>query len=139
MVRSTISPLSKRIHSIGSRRVTFKENIDYESANYIKFDDNVERDEYMEKLIDWIAEEQFGDTTKLEIGKHCLVRDHEAEEWEKRIYVGKVPVQLGLDKRYLVCSESEEDKDAFFCWRYAKPINNNCLKIDGEIYTWEIK
>lgn len=118
-------------------RIDLQENIGDRSVSWIKFNDNAERDEYTQKLIDWIAEEQFGDTTKLEIGKHCLVRDHEAEEWEERIYAGKVPVQLGLDKRYLVCSESEEDKDAFFCWRYAKL--DDCLKIDGEIYTWETK
>lgn len=117
--------------------IDLQEDIEDRRANYIRFDDNAERDEYTEKLIGWITEEQFGGTTKLEIGKPCLVSDnYEAEEWEERIYVGKVPVQLGLDKHHLVCSE--DDEDTFFCWRYAKPINH-CLKIDGEIYTWEQK
>ena len=104
------------------------------SIGLASFPDNAERDAYLQKMLGWITEEQFGGARKLEIGKPCLIRDCEDEEWAERIYAGKVAKQLGMCKRHLACSESEED--SFFRWRYAKPINDS-LKIDGEIYTWE--
>lgn len=114
--------------------IDLQENIDDISANCLEFDDNAERDEYAANLIKWITEEQFGGCGKLEVGKPCLVRDEEDGRWAERIYAGKVAKQLGMDKRYLTHSESEED--VFLRWRYAKPINDS-LKVDGEIYTWE--
>lgn len=116
----------------------FREHIDLSEegcirADSIKIFNNAERDKYAAKLIEWITEEQFGGSGKLEIGKECLVSD-DGEGWSERIYAGKVAKQLGMDKRYLTHSESEEY--VFLRWRYAKPIDE-CLKIDGEIYTWE--
>lgn len=113
--------------------IDLRENIKDRRANYRLFSDNAERDEYAQKLVNWITEEQFGGDRKLEVGKECLVSD-DGEGWSERIYAGKVPVQLGMDKRYLTHSESEED--VFLRWRYAKPINDS-LKIEGEIYAWE--
>lgn len=54
----------------------------------------------------------------------------------ERFYAGKVDKRLGTDNCYLAYYNGEEDR--FFRWRYAKSINN-CLNIDGEIYTWEIE
>ena len=118
-----------------AKSIDLQENIDYKSVNYIDFDDNAERDEYAKKLIDWITEEQFSGSSTLEIGKPCFVSD-DGEDWVERIYAGKVAKQFGMDKRYLARSNGEED--SFSRWRYTKPIND-CLRIDGEIYTWESK
>lgn len=63
-------------------------NIDDRSANCIKFDD-AERDEYAEKLIEWITDEQFGGSGKLEIGKPCLVRTEKDEEWGRTFLCGQ--------------------------------------------------
>lgn len=100
------------------------------------FDTNEERDEYAQKLINWITEEQFGGSGKLEIGKPCLVRDKEDDEWEERIYAGKVAKQLGEEKRFL--ARNPIFSDDFRRWKYAKPLNSAQPKIDGEIYTWEM-
>lgn len=114
-------------------RIDLQEGLYDKNVTIREFDDNAERDEYAQKLIGWITEEQFGGARKLEIGKECLVSD-DGEGWSERIYAGKVAKQLGMDKRYLTHSESEED--VFLRWRYAKPINDS-LNVDGEIYTWE--
>ena len=114
-------------------RIDLQEGIYDKNVSIREFADNTERDEYAQKLVKWITEEQFGGSGKLEIGKECLVSE-DGKEWSKRIYAGKVAKQLGMDKRYLTHSESEED--VFLRWRYAKPINDS-LKIDGEIYTWK--
>lgn len=98
--------------------------------------DNAQRDEYFETIMGWITKEQFGGTGWLEIGRPCLVRDNDADKWEERIYAGKTAEQLGLDKRHLAYLENR--KDEFFCWEYAKPVDD-CLDIEGEIYTWELK
>lgn len=98
------------------------------------FSTNEERDEYLKKMLNWITEEQFGGSGKLEIGKPCLV-GNEQGIWGERIYAGKVAKQLGTDKRFLarVCARGDD----FMRWRFAKPLNSAQPKIDGEIYTWE--
>ena len=102
------------------------------SFNFAYFEKNEKRDEYAQKLINWITEEQFG-AGKLEVGKMCLVSNG-GEEWSKRIFAGKSAKQLGEDKRFLAVNLL--NCDAFYRWKYAKPIDD-CLKIDGEFYTWE--
>lgn len=101
----------------------------------LNFCNNQERDEYAANLVKWLTEEQFGGAGKLEIGKPCLVRDREDEEWTEYIYVGKVAKQLGTEKRFL--AKSPVCEDDFTRWRFAKSLNSAQPKIDGEIYTWE--
>lgn len=50
------------------------------------FGKNNQRDEYLEKVIKWISEEQFPITGKLEIGKECEVSDTK-EDWIKRTLI----------------------------------------------------
>ena len=114
--------------------IDLQKNIENRSFNCREFIDNGARDEYAANLINWITEEQFnGGERKLEVGKECLVSDDE-KEWNKRIYAGKYAKQLGEEKRFLAVYIPSND--VIRRWKYAKPIND-CLKIDGEIYTWE--
>ena len=97
------------------------------------FDSNAERDAYMQKMLGWITEEQFGGAGKLEIGKECLVSD-DGRDWYKRHLLAILPRNKGF--RYITCPNLENEE-----WssnEFAKPINN-CLKVDGEIHTWEIE
>lgn len=116
-----------------------EDNIDLQEDNYDenvairKFDNNAERDEYLQNMLGWITEEQFGGSGKLEVGKMCEVSDDE-KEWVKRIYAGKFAKQLGEEKRFLAVYIPSND--VIKRWKYAKPIND-CLKIEGEVYTWE--
>lgn len=116
----------------------FRERIDLSEegcrrADSIEIFDNAESDKYVQKLVKWITEEQFGDAMKLEIGKMCKF-SNDGKEWVNRIYAGKSFKQLGEEKRFLAVNFL--NNDALNRWKYAKPIND-CLKVDGEIYTWE--
>ena len=103
------------------------------SFNFAYFEKNEKRDEYAQKLVNWITEEQFGGSGKLEVGKMCEVSD-DWEEWTQRIYAGKSAKQLGEEKRFLAVNALNDNM--LRRWRYAKPINDS-LNVDGEIYTWE--
>ena len=120
---------------LGRDWIDLPESCKFNSADWCTFPDNQERDEYAQKLIDWITEEQFDGAGKLEIGKPCLVRDKEYEEWKKLFYAGKVAKQLGTDNRHLAYKYLENG--CFCSWKYAKPLNSAQPQIDGEIYTWE--
>ena len=112
-------------------RIDLQEGIYDKNVSIREFADNTERDEYAQKLVKWITEEQFGGTGKLEIGKECLVKDC-GEEWSKNHLLAILPKNKKY--RYIVCSNLENEKWTY-C-EYAKPINDS-LKIDGEIYTWK--
>ena len=120
----------------------FQDHIDFcehnynKTSNFREFRDNNERDEYATNLIKWITEEQFGDAGELEVGKECLVSNDEGDwYWHKRIFAGRIAKQLDLEKRFLTLPTSGDE--TFECWKYAKP--NNCLDINGEIYTWKVE
>lgn len=111
--------------------IDLRESTEYTSVNYREFSDNAKRDEYAANLVNWITEEQFGGSRKLEVGKECLVKDF-GEEWSKNHLLAILPKNKKY--RYIVCSNLENEKWTY-C-EYAKPIDD-CLKINGEIYTWE--
>lgn len=108
--------------------------IEDRSANYREFSDNAKRDEYAANLIKWISEEQFGGVGKLEVGKMCDVSD-DGKTWTQRIYAGKVDKHFGEEKRFLAFYDL--NNYTFGRWEYAKP-SDDCLKIDGDVYTWEV-
>lgn len=118
---------------ISKAGIDLKEDDCKGSVNVSYFKNNEKRDEYAANLIEWITEEQFGGSGKLEVGKMCEVSD-DGEEWGNRIFAGKSAKQLGEEKRFLAVHLN--NKNSLVRWKYAKPIND-CLKIDGEIYTWE--
>ena len=116
--------------------IRLQENFEDRNYYFREFDDNARCDEYAQKLVKWMTEEQFnGGSYELEIGKMCEVSDN-GKEWVKRIFAGKSPEQLGEEKRFLAVNLT--NNDSLHIWKYAKPINAN-LTIKGEIYTWEAK
>lgn len=120
---------------LGKFGIDLPESCKYKSISIREFTDNQERDMYAQKLVKGITEEQFGGAGKLEIGKPCLV-SNDGKNWHKlSCFAGKVAQKLGIDKRFLIKIENEDDK--FFRCRFAKSLNSAQPKIDGEIYTWE--
>lgn len=112
--------------------------LDYERNNtpcVMVFLGNNERDEYLEKVIKWISEEQFAAGGNLEIGKECEVSDN-GVDWVKRKLIAVLPENYS--NRYIaqVC----DDKNKWTYWIYARPIAS-CVqpKIDGDVYTWEME
>lgn len=100
------------------------------------FDTNAGRDEYLNKVIKWISEEQFPTRGELEIGKECEVSDG-GEGWVRRIFAGKTAKQFGEPRTIAL---GFENSLILRRWKYVRPIDS-CLqpKIDGDIYTWEEK
>lgn len=108
-------------------------NSEYDTAiGFRRFNHNAERDEYLNKVINWISEEQFSTGRKLEIGEECLFSD-DRKNWLSGNYAGKCAKQLG-EPRFL-----ELDSDISLTrWKYVKPLYG-ALKIDGDVYTWEME
>ena len=102
------------------------------SLKTIRFNDNAERDEYLDKVINWISEEQFATDRKLEIGEECLFSD-DMHNWLSGTYAGECAEQLGE----LRCLKLDSDT-SLSRWKYVKPLDV-ALKIDGDVYTWEME
>lgn len=99
------------------------------------FTSNTERDEYLNKVVKWISEEQFTENGRLEVGKLCDVSD-DNKDWQKRILLAVLPESYF--SKYIA---SVKYSDFKWCsWKYARPIGS-CVqpKIDGDIYTWEME
>ena len=68
----------------------------------------------------------------MEIGEKCLFSD-DGEDWHSGEYAGKCAEQLG-EPRFLAL-----DGDVSLTrWKYVKPLYG-ALKIDGDVYTWEME
>ena len=98
------------------------------------FRDNAERDEYLDKVIKWISEEQFWTGRKLEIGKFCSFSD-DGKRWTNGEYAGKCDAQLGEPRFLAGCPESK----LLARWKYVFPFEDVRLRIDGDVYTWEME
>lgn len=100
------------------------------------FNDNTERDKYLNKVIKWISEEQFATKGKLEIGKECEVSD-DGEGWVRRIFAGKTAKQFGEPRTIAL---GFENSLILRRWKYVRPIDSFVQpKIDGDVYTWEME
>lgn len=110
-----------------------------ENSVFIKhriFNDNAERDKYLNNVIKWISEEQFKTNGKLEIGKECEASD-DGKEWHVRIFAGELDKQFG-EPRHLVAYD--DTLDNFERYKYVRP-RGSCVnpKTFGDIYTWEME
>lgn len=100
------------------------------------FKTNNERDEYLEKVIKWISEEQFPTRGKLEIGKECEASD-DGNNWVVRFFAGKSAKQLG-EPRYLAFWD--KNLGCLIRYKYVRPLGSFVRpKIDGDVYTWEME
>lgn len=100
------------------------------------FDSNEARDEYLNKVVKWISEEQFRTVRtggKLEIGEECEFSD-DGVNWVWSNFAGKCAKQLG-EPRFL-----QRGGTYLTRWKYVRPIAS-CVqpKIDGDVYTWEME
>lgn len=125
-------------HSFYKERIYLYSPKEYPFEEYkyrvdvIGFDNNAERDEYLEKVVRWISAEQFATGRKLKIGEACLFSD-DGKDWHSGEYAGKCARQLGK-LRFLAL-----DGDVSLTrWKYVKPLYG-ALKVDGDVYTWEME
>lgn len=102
-------------------------------VSVIHFDTNAERDEYLENVIRWISEDQFGKDNEgmLKSGELCEVRNHKDFEWKKRKLITILPKRFA--NRYIV--EDGWGNNDWTYFAYARPIGRRIEpKIDGDIY-----
>lgn len=97
------------------------------------FDSNRDRDEYLERVVKWISEEQFSTKGKLKIGKECEFSDN-GVEWYSGHFGGKCAKELG-EPRFLAAGSN-----ILVRFKNARPIGG-CVrpKINGDVYTWEME
>lgn len=99
------------------------------------FESNTARDEYLQKVIKWISEEQFAENGSLEVGKLCDVSD-DNKDWRKRILLAILPESYF--SKYIASAKYSDFK--WCSWKYARPIGSCAQpKIDGDVYTWEME
>ena len=105
------------------------------TANIIYFDSDTERDKYLDKVIKWISEEQFGGNGKLEVGKMCEVSD-DNKCWQSRMLIAILPERY--DYRFITNANDSETQ--WISWSYAR-AQTSCVQptIDGDIYTWKME
>ena len=100
----------------------------------IYFRNNAERDEYLNKVIKWISEEQFSMRGKIKIGSKCAVSDNMVS-WRKRFLLAVLPEDI--DKRYITNGRFPGESES---WRYARPISgSDNLVIEDDVYTWKME
>lgn len=101
---------------------------------------NQERDEYLNKFIRWISEEQFnGGMRELKVDEMCEVRDNEDDTWLKRRLVRILPEEYSC--RYITNSL---EPHKYLGYEYARPIAKRTeptVEECGQLvtYTWEEK
>ena len=98
------------------------------------FNHNDERDEYLDKVVKWISEEQFATVGKLEIGKECEVSDN-SEDWVERRLIAVLPENYS--NKYI--AQTCDDKNKWTYWNYARSIDFIQPQIDGDVYTWSLE
>ena len=113
-----------------------KDERDNLGISVIYFATNFNRDEYLNKVIRWISEEQFAEGSgELTVGELCEVRNKNTDDvWRIRKLITILPEPYYSP--YIV--EAHEGRGC--CWQafdQARPIKNSNPKIDGDIYTWE--
>lgn len=103
------------------------------SLKTIRFNDNAERDEYLNNVVKWISEEQFSTKGKLKIGRECEFSD-DGVAWYSGHFGGKCAKELG-EPRFLAAGSN-----ILVRFKNARPIAG-CVrpKIDGDVYTWEME
>lgn len=107
--------------------------------NALYFSNNTKRDEYLNKVVKWISEEQFSATRKLKVGKDCMVslfEEAEKEDWVMGRLLAILP--KNIRRRYII--QSKNDKGLATSWTYARPVSVSFgPSIDGDVYTWEME
>lgn len=131
--------VNQHIFRLDINTVWFKNENPFFPVAKQPFNDNSERDEYLNNVIKWISEELFMAGGKLEVGKECEVADFpcpEDNQWKKRKLLAILPKRI----RFRYITEAISDNNCFCTWRYARPIDS-CVqpKIDGDTYTWQME
>lgn len=104
-----------------------------------QFDDNEERDKWLNKITNAITDELFTNGQGgLKVGEYCEVRNYKGYAWEKL----KLLTILPNPQTYKYICEARDDDTVFYSYAEARPITKRVepkIETNGEIitYTWE--
>ena len=113
------------------------QHLDDFNLNHWYFENNSERDEYLDKITQAIVDELFTSADELKVGETCEVSDC-GEYWGRSKLLAILPE--GYDQRYIV---KFNDFDKGWCsFAEARPLTKRIepkVETNGEIvtYTWE--
>lgn len=108
----------------------------------IAFDTNIERDNYLQEVVNAITDELFTGYGGLEFGEMCEVSERKSEGWVKRKLLAVLPKKY--KNKYKFITESVNEGALVELWTFARPIVK-CIKPTlnkcGNVftYTWEEK
>lgn len=105
---------------------------------YIEFNNNTERDEYLQKSVNAITEELFLGNRELKIGEMCKVSE-DRQNWVTRRLLAILPENY--ESRFIA---GNDDSRRWGFWSYARPIVKRIeptVEECGQLitYTWEEK
>lgn len=107
----------------------------------IDFNNNSDRDAYLEKAVNAITDELFTGEGELKIGEMCEVKDYKDGQWKKRKLLAILPKEY---KNPFVAESEVGKNDYCILWNCARPITKRIkptVEKCGNVvtYTWEEK
>lgn len=108
----------------------------------IVFDTNIERDNYLQEVVNAITDELFTGYRELEFGEMCEVSRRKSDGWVKRKLLAVLPKKY--KNKYKFITESVDEGTLVELWTFARPIVKRIepkIEESGSIVTctWEEK
>lgn len=99
------------------------------------FDTDVQRDVYLDKVINWITTEQFKlESKELQIGEMCETKSLDSDTWEQHKLLAILPKKCF--NRYITTYGTAQ---GWLAWEQARPlVRYSKPKISNNIYKWEM-
>lgn len=103
--------------------------------NIMTFDTDVQRDVYLDKVINWITNEQFKlESKELKIGEMCETKSSFLDVWEQHRLLAILPKKVY--NRYITTYDNAQ---GWLAWDQARSLTKYIKpKIHNNVYVWEM-
>lgn len=103
--------------------------------NIMTFDTDVQRDVYLDKVINWITNEQFKlESKELKIGEMCETKSSFLDVWEQHRLLAILPKKCF--NRYITTYDNAQ---GWLAWDQARSLTKYIKpKIHNNVYVWEM-
>lgn len=103
--------------------------------NIMTFDTDVQRDVYLDKVINWITNEQFKlESKELKIGEMCETKSSFLDVWEQHRLLAILPKKCF--NRYITTYDNAQ---GWLDWDQARSLTKYIKpKIHNNVYVWEM-
>lgn len=111
-------------------------NTTYDDISLKYFHDNVERDTYVNKIVNWVTTEQFNSNIEVKPGDLCYASD-DSVTWHEVIYISKLPKEIIKSPKHVITHNTITGALEYVT--YVKLTDSDIYpNIKNEVYTWEI-